>query len=93
MASEMASNQVKRNIEMAALTTRSFLELNGILTQQSNSAIEKAIHEMVASAEKARTEMIALAERARQEMLTEILDSIERMKNSFLSSSSKKSKS
>jgi flavorubredoxin len=83
MASEMASNQVKRNIEMASEMARAFSVSSGSLGKETNAAIQKATSEMMASAEKARNEVIASAEKARNEMLKEMMESFERMKMNF----------
>jgi hypothetical protein len=90
MASEMASNQVKRNIEMASEMARAFTTSSGTLGNETNLAIEKATREMMASAEKARSEMMASAEKARSEMLKEMMDSIEKTTMNFSRSSSTK---
>jgi hypothetical protein len=90
MAFEMASNQVKRNVEMAFEMARALTMSSGTLGKETNAAIENASKEMMASAEKARSEMMASAEKARSEMLKEMMDSIEKMKMSFSPSNTKR---
>jgi hypothetical protein len=52
LASEMASNQVKRNIEMASEMARALTMTTGTLGKETDVAIEKASREMMASAER-----------------------------------------
>ena len=49
---EMASNQIKHNVEMGTAMTNSFIQMSGTLSKETTIAFENARKEMMASAEK-----------------------------------------
>jgi polyhydroxyalkanoate synthesis regulator protein len=49
---EMASNQMKHNVEMGTAMTNSFIKMSGTLSKETTVANENARKEMMASAEK-----------------------------------------
>ena len=58
---EMASNQIKHNVEMGTTMTNSFIKMSGMLSKETTIAFENARKEMMASAE--MEEMMASAEK------------------------------
>lgn len=49
---EMASNQIKHNVEMGTAMTNSFIKMSGTLSKETTVANENARKEMMASAER-----------------------------------------
>lgn len=49
---EMASNQIKHNVEMGTAMTNSFIKMSGTLSKETTVAYENARKEMMASAER-----------------------------------------
>ena len=49
---EMASNQIKYNVEMGTAMTNSFIKMSGTLSKETTVANENARKEMMASAER-----------------------------------------
>ena len=49
---EMASNQIKQNVEMGTAMTNSFIKMSGTLSKETTVAYENARKEMMASAER-----------------------------------------
>lgn len=49
---EMASNQIKHNVEMGTAMTNSFIKMSGMLSKETTVANENARKEMMASAER-----------------------------------------
>ena len=49
---EMASNQIKHNVEMGTALTNSFIKMNQTLSKETNISYENARKKMMASAEK-----------------------------------------
>lgn len=49
---EMASNQIKHNVEMGTALTNSFIKMSQTLSKETNISYENARKEMMASAEK-----------------------------------------
>ena len=49
---EMASNQIKHNVEMGTALTNSFIKMSQTLSKETNISYENARKKMMASAEK-----------------------------------------
>jgi polyhydroxyalkanoate synthesis regulator protein len=49
---EMASNQIKHNVEMGTAMTNSFIKMSGTLSKETTVANENARKELMASAER-----------------------------------------